>query len=128
MHFEPRELLFRRHIRYILASYFYVLTVASIVHLGDELPRDMKWLWPSAVGTLVICAATASGTWWRRFRARATRWGIATTIAVSLLLGIYAGCELIAGRKSSPFGNEGNPAPASPPIERTEGAHAAPNH
>jgi len=104
--FAPRELLYRRHIRYILASYFYVLTVASIVHLGDELPRNMKWLWPAAVGTLVVCAATASSVSWRRFRPQATRWGVSATIAIALFLGAYAGWELLSGRKGAPFGEE----------------------
>ena len=56
---RDRALLYRRHQRYILASYFYVLTVVSIVHLNDELPRKTKWLWPSLVGLVVIWLLTA---------------------------------------------------------------------
>lgn len=54
--FRPRLLLFRRHVRYMLASFFYVLTVVSIVHLG-ALPRRVKWLAPVALGVVVIGAA-----------------------------------------------------------------------
>jgi hypothetical protein len=104
--FAPRELLYRRHIRYILASYFYVLSVASIVHLGDELPRTAKWLWPSVVGILVVCAATSSAAWWRRYRLHAVRAGVVATIVIALLFGAYAGWELWRGREGSPFGNE----------------------
>ena len=94
--FQPRELLYRRHIRYVLVSYFYVLTVASIVHLGDELPRDLKWLWPSAVGALVVCAATATApAWLRRHRARVTRAAVLTTLTVGLCFGGYALYEVL---------------------------------
>ena len=41
--FRPRELLLARHLRFMLGSYFYVLTVLSIVHL-QRLPRNVKWL------------------------------------------------------------------------------------
>jgi hypothetical protein len=113
--FAPRELLYRRHIRYVLASYFYVLTVASIVHLGDELPRTAKWIWPSVLGLLVVCAATATALPWHRYRARALRFGVASTIAVALLLGAYAGWELWRGSGTSPLGDDRTVESASPP-------------
>lgn len=55
-----KPLLFRRHQRYILASYFYVLTVVSIVHLKDEFRNNPRWLWPAAVGVPVIWLMTAA--------------------------------------------------------------------
>jgi hypothetical protein len=121
--FASRDVLYRRHIRYVLASYFYVLTVASIVHLGAELSRNAKWLWPSVVGAVVVCAATGSADWWRRFRAQATRIGVTATIVLALSLGAYATWELWSGRDGAPFGNEGRPdtVPHHPVAERPQG-------
>jgi hypothetical protein len=52
-----------RHVRYMLSSYFYVLTVVSLVYgpAGSEL----KWVWPLALGAIVVPLATS-----RRLRAR----------------------------------------------------------
>ena len=37
-----RAVLYRRHVRYVLASYFSVRTVVSLVHLKDELSSDAR--------------------------------------------------------------------------------------
>lgn len=86
--FRPRALLYRRHVRYILASYFYVLTVASIVHLGDEMSRDLKWLWPAAIGTFVVWAATTRAAVLNR--RRLLRAAVALTITLAVGFGGYA--------------------------------------
>lgn len=86
--FRPRVVLLHRHVRYILASYFYVLTVASIVHLGDELPRDLKWLWPSLIGGLFVWAATTTRSKWLR---RRRRWVLRGVVAITILLAIGFG-------------------------------------
>lgn len=93
--FRPKGVLYRRHVRYILASYFYVLTVVSVVHLGDELPRDLKWLWPAILGSAFVWAATSRRAGWLRRRRRAVlRTAIAITIAVALGFGGYAMWEV----------------------------------
>lgn len=90
--------LYRRHIRYMIGSYCYVLTVVSLVHLGDELPRDMRWLWPSLMGVLVIGASTAARPHLlRRNRARVTRLAMRAALGIALLLGLYVGWELVVG-------------------------------
>jgi hypothetical protein len=88
-----RALLYRRHQRYILASYFYVLTVVSIVHLNDELPRKAKWLWPTLVGLLVVWLLTA----------RKKPWGLpARTVVIGVFAlvaayGAYVVYDLLSG-------------------------------
>jgi hypothetical protein len=92
----PGAVLYRRHLRYILASYFYVLTVVSLVHLRDEMSSDLRWLWPSAIGLLVIWAASSRQAEWLGGirRARATRNAVRGTLLVGVLFGLYVTWEL----------------------------------
>jgi hypothetical protein len=76
----PKPLHYRRHQRYVLASYFYVLTVVSLVHLKGELPREVKWLWSPAIGGICI--------WMLAQRAR---WTGAVVTAVVVLSELSAG-------------------------------------
>ena len=82
-----RAQLYRRHVRYVLASYFYVLTVVSLVHLRQELASDARWLWPSAIAVAVI--------WLVDERARATRWTVRAVVALSIAFGAYVAWELV---------------------------------
>jgi hypothetical protein len=82
-----RAELYRRHVRYVLASYFYVLTVVSLVHLRSELTSDARWLWPSAIAVAVI--------WLVDEKARATRWTVRAIVALSVAFGAYAAWELV---------------------------------
>jgi hypothetical protein len=79
--------LYRRHVRYVLASYFYVLTVVSLVHLRQELASDARWLWPAAIAIAVI--------WLVDERARATRWTVRAILALSVAFGAYVLWELV---------------------------------
>lgn len=105
--FRDKTVLFRRHLRYILGSYFYVLTVVSLVHLGDELPRKVKWLWPAVVGFTVIWLLTGQGG--RRlghallFRppGRIMRGLVWATVALSVMYGGYVVYDLAGGRTIS---------------------------
>lgn len=103
--FQPKSVLFRRHTRFILASYFYVLTVVSIVHLGDELPRNLKWIWPTLFGGLII-AATGNAA--RRFaepRGKVLRLAVGATVLVAVLYAGYVAYDL--GRGTAVMG-QGN--------------------
>jgi hypothetical protein len=96
--FESKAVLFRRHLRFILASYFYVMTVVSVVHLGDELPRNLKWTWPMLLGAVVIFLATGDAA--RHLaqpRAKMLRLGIRGTLAVAMLYAGYVAYDLIRG-------------------------------
>ena len=84
---RSRAELYRRHVRYMLASYFYVLTVVSLVHLRTELPSDLRWLWPAAMAVALI--------WLVDERARATRWTVRAIVALSLAFGAYVAWELV---------------------------------
>lgn len=92
----PNAILYRRHLRYLLGSYFYVLTVVSLVHLRDEMSSDLRWLWPAGVALLVIWAATLRPEQWAAGirRASATRNAVRGTLMVALLFGLYVTWEL----------------------------------
>jgi hypothetical protein len=97
--FQPRDILLRRHVRFILASYFYVLTVVSLVHLNDELARSVKWLWPSAVGAAVIYLTTSERTAAALTpRAPVLRGPVLVTLVLSLLLGSYSLFKVWTGK------------------------------
>jgi hypothetical protein len=74
--------LYVRHQRCMLASYFYVLTVVSIVHVRAS--SNFKWLWPTLLGVMIAAYATR-GTDTRRRTAIAARF----TLAVTAFLGAY---------------------------------------
>lgn len=98
--FSPRSLLFNRHVRFVLGSYFYVLTVVSIVHLNDELPRNVKWLWPASIGLVVIYLITSNRRFLLAHRRLITRSALAATGVVALVLGAYAITEFLSGSLS----------------------------
>jgi len=106
---RPVSVRFRRHVRYVLASYYYLLTVISIVHLDRTLPRNVKWLWPSVVGGLA--AALAAGALGPASRARGLRWAVALTLGVATLLGAYVAVQLVRGAAIAPQASLG----ADPP-------------
>jgi hypothetical protein len=89
-----RIVLYRRHARYVLASYFYILTVVSVAHLRDELTPNARWLWPAALAILVVWIAHGAATPGALWRARAQKWAMLGTLAVSLAFGSYVGYEV----------------------------------
>ncbi|MER2536012.1 MAG: hypothetical protein ABTQ31_12700 [Rhizobiaceae bacterium] len=99
-----KAVLYRRHQRYILGSYFYVLTVVSLVHLDDELPRNVKWLWPSVAGILTVALLTlGTGQTGRTLfgflpRGALPRYVITSIVVLSAVYGGYAIYDLIYGR------------------------------
>lgn len=56
-----------RHQPAMLAGYFYLLTVLSLVHV--RAPTDVKWLWPTLLGAPIVLYATRGGLDVRRMRA-----------------------------------------------------------
>lgn len=97
-----KPLMYRRHLRYILVSYFYVLTVVSIVHLKDELPTKVKWLWPSALGALSIWLLSVdhrarAGALARVPHAALTKRVVLGIVGLSLLYGSYVVYDLLYG-------------------------------
>jgi len=74
--------LYVRHQRCMLASFYYVLTVLSIVHL--RAPADVKWLWPLLLGAPLAVYATRADN----ARAR-TRRAVRATFAAAMLAGAY---------------------------------------
>lgn len=99
-----KPVLYRRHQRYILGSYFYVLTVVSLVHLDDELPRNVKWLWPTVAGILTVSLLTLgtsrAGARLLPFLSRGMlpRYVITAIVLLSLAYGSYAIYDLMYGR------------------------------
>jgi uncharacterized membrane protein len=77
-----------RHIRYMMASYYYVVTLLSILLLPGSL--KVKWAWPSAVALAVILLLTRPEVrqklaWSRE---RATTVGLRFSTAVAFGLGV----------------------------------------
>lgn len=100
--FHPRARLFRRHVRYVFASYYYLLTLLSIVHLDGVLPRNVKWLWPTAVGVLVVWLASGGrGPIAVGGRSRLS-WAVALTLAVAGVLGVWVLALFLAGARTAP--------------------------
>jgi len=95
--FQPKSVLFRRHTRFILASYFYVLTVVSIVHLGDELPRNLKWIWPTLFGGLIISLTGNAARHVAQPRGKVLRFAIALTLVMTALYAGYVAYDLSRG-------------------------------
>ena len=74
--------LYVRHQRSMLASYCYVLTVLSLVHV--KASTDVKWLWPALVGVPLVVYATRGAPDRPRVR-RVVR----ATLGVALALAVY---------------------------------------
>ncbi len=74
--------LYATHQRCMLASFFYVLTVLSLVHV--RAPSDLKWLWPALLGVPLAAYATRGSD-----AARRTRLAVGATLVITLLLGVY---------------------------------------
>jgi len=85
------RVLYVRHQRCMLASFYYLLTVLSIVHF--RAPADVKWLWPAMIGVPLIVYATRSAN------REQTRRAVHATFAIALVVGLYiaiAGAGLIS--------------------------------
>lgn len=71
-----------RHQRAVLAAYFYLLTVLSLVHLRAS--TDVKWLWPALLGTPIVVYATHGGPDARRMRI-----AVRLTVAIAMAFALY---------------------------------------
>lgn len=103
--FRPKTVLFRRHTRFILTSYFYVLTVVSIVHLGDELPRNLKWIWPTLFGAVIIALTGNAASRFAQPRGTVLRRAVAVTVLVTALYAGYVVYDLSHGAATMGQGN-----------------------
>ena len=97
-----RAVLYARHTRYILASYFYVLTVVSLVHLRDEVAVNVRWLWPSVIGVAVIWIADRAARPGAASRVSINQWAMRATLVVALTFGAYTAYELVRDGGLSP--------------------------
>jgi hypothetical protein len=95
--FRPKSVLFRRHTRFILASFFYVMTVVSIVHLGDELPRNFKWIWPTLFGGFIIAATGNAARQFGQPLGKVLRLAVAATLIMTVLYAGYIAYDLSRG-------------------------------
>jgi hypothetical protein len=71
-----------QHQRAILASYFYLLTVLSLVHV--KASADVKWLWPALLGTPLVLWATHRGPDPRRMRV-----AVHAVVVIALAFALY---------------------------------------
>jgi hypothetical protein len=85
---------YARHARYSLAGYFYLMTVLSIVHLRDEIPGLLRWIWPALLGALTIWIVHGAVTPGNPRRTRTQRPAIVAALVASLALAGYAVWEV----------------------------------
>jgi hypothetical protein len=78
---EARQ-LYATHQRCMLAVYFYVLTVLSILHV--RATTNLKWLWPTLLGVMLAAYATRGADPRRR-----TVIAVRLTLAITLFFGAY---------------------------------------
>ena len=95
--FKSRLDLFTRHVRYMLASFYYVLTVVSIVHLS-VLPRRVKWLAPVLLGLVVIVATSWALRREDASRQAVLRAAILVTVGVTWIVMAYVVWAVATGR------------------------------
>jgi hypothetical protein len=89
-----RAVLYARHVRCILGSYFYILTVVSLVHLRDEVGANVRWLWPTAAGLVVIWISHGAVTPGNPWRSRFQRWAVAAALVLTVSFGAYVAYEV----------------------------------
>lgn len=111
-----RRRLVVAHARAMLVSYLYVFTVLSLVHLSAS--RNVRWLWPTALGIPLVMLATrelAAGTPLRR--AIGPRRAAAYLLLVAALLAPLVATQLaLHGVPREPAGVRGEmPQAVAPP-------------
>lgn len=84
---------YARHARYSLAGYCYLMTVLSVVHLVDEIPGLLRWIWPALLGAAAIWIVHGSVTPGHRVRTRLQRAAILALLVASVGLAGYATWE-----------------------------------
>jgi hypothetical protein len=89
-----KAVLYARHVRMILASYFYILTVVSLVHLREEATANVRWLWPTAAGLFVVWVVHGSVTPGNAWRTKVQRSVILATVLLTLSFGAYVAYEV----------------------------------
>lgn len=101
--FQPRARLLRRHVRYVLASYYYLLTLVSIVHLDKILSRNVKWLWPTVVAAVAMWLALGGrGPTVLGEGARRLSWAVALTLLAAGVLAVWVTTQLLSGARLAP--------------------------
>jgi hypothetical protein len=105
-----------RHLRHMLGSYFYVLTVVSLVYgpPGSEL----KWVWPLALALPIVALATSPALRARlglpRVRAQARAGRLAA--AVGACIAAFVALHVARTGELAPGAQDGAPTPRSPAI------------
>lgn len=84
---------YARHARYSLAGYCYLMTVLSVVHLVEEVPGLVRWIWAALLGAASIWIVHGAVTPGHRLRTRLQRPAIAVLLAASVMLAAYAVSE-----------------------------------
>lgn len=83
--YAKKDVLYLRHMRYMLASFFYTITVFGIV--AEITDGKIKWLWPMGIGAVVIFLTTRTAK--RVFgenQPRVMQWGIRVSMAIPLVI------------------------------------------
>lgn len=112
---DPRRLVVA-HARAMLASYLYVFTVLSLVHVSAS--RNLKWLWPTALGIPLLALATrelAAGAPIRRAPGLRRAAAYLVLVAALLLPVVATQLALHGVPRELPGGSRAGPAAMTPP-------------
>lgn len=86
---------FNRHVRYMLGSYFFILTVLSIVHVWRYIVYEVAWLWPAIVGLPVILWLTNTSRWLPLKQSQKMRYAVAFTLVVAYCLCVFVVFDMV---------------------------------
>jgi adenosine deaminase CECR1 len=92
-----RQMQLSRHLRYVFGSYYYLLTVISIVHAPAG--HDTKWLWPAVWGILIWTLAYAARDYSRQQKSMlpwSIRGALTANLSLCLLIVVHGGQGLNA--------------------------------
>lgn len=105
-----------RHLRYMLASYFYVMTVVSLVY--GPPGAESKWVWPLALALPTIALATSSAARKRLgiASASARRRAARFTAAVGACVAALVALQVARTGVLMPGSQDGGASPRSPAI------------
>lgn len=79
--------------------------MASLVHLGEELSRNTRWLWPTALGFVLLVIMRWAEKLPVARRRMILQGAVFSLIAVAVLFGSYAVWEIGTGAREIDFPN-----------------------
>jgi hypothetical protein len=86
---------YNRHVRYMLGSYFFILTVLSIVHVWKYIVYEVAWLWPMMVGVPLILWLTQKSRWLPLTQSKKMRYAVTFTLVIAYCLCVFVVIDMV---------------------------------